>query len=54
MVDETKLSSRQYIEDYWKLLMTVTNSVHTTNADETRLDLSRLIGVGSVNETRQV
>jgi len=34
--DWTKLFSLQYIEDYWKLSATVTNSVHTAN--KTRQD----------------
>ena len=37
----TKLFSLQYIEDYWKLSATVTNSIHT--ADETRDSLVLLV-----------
>ena len=42
-----KLFSRQYTEDYWKLSVTVANSVHTADADKMRQ--SSLVSVGSVN-----
>ena len=45
--DWIKLFSLLYTEDYWKLSVTVANSVHTTDVDEMRQ--SCLVGVGGVN-----